>query len=225
VLLYRLLTGRLPYRIADPSPAGVASVIAHTQPEPSGLDAPLDAILSKALSKMPPAAIGPPRRWMRTWRAIWKDSGSARGSRAGSFGPRRPLRCFSAAGILGFGVLRAPRRPHQLIPFDAGVPNAMQPALSMTASGWRSPHLEKTGTHPDIWLKADAQRRSQARHRRRSRERRTFALARRPLAGIPFHTPPAGIYLQPSESGGAARLLVEGGRARAFRRMVSGSPI
>ena len=51
VLLYRLLTGRLPYRIADPSPAGVASAIAHTQPEPSRLDAPLDAILSKALSK------------------------------------------------------------------------------------------------------------------------------------------------------------------------------
>jgi hypothetical protein len=41
----------LPYRITDPSPAGVAQVIGRDQPEPSRLDAPLDAILSKALSK------------------------------------------------------------------------------------------------------------------------------------------------------------------------------
>src|SRR5580700_9421806 len=35
VLLYRLLTGRLPYQITDPSPAGVAKVIGGEQPEPS----------------------------------------------------------------------------------------------------------------------------------------------------------------------------------------------
>ena len=54
VLLYRLLTGRLPYRIADPSPAAVANVIARAQPEPPRLDAPLDAILAKALRKDAP---------------------------------------------------------------------------------------------------------------------------------------------------------------------------
>src|ERR1035438_3782429 len=47
VLLYRLLTGRPPYRLADHSD------ISHTEPEPSGLDAPFDAILSKALRKNP----------------------------------------------------------------------------------------------------------------------------------------------------------------------------
>jgi TolB-like protein len=53
VLLYRLLTGRPPYRLADHSAAAVANTISHTEPEPSGLDAPLDAILSKALRKNP----------------------------------------------------------------------------------------------------------------------------------------------------------------------------
>jgi serine/threonine protein kinase/Tfp pilus assembly protein PilF len=53
VLLYRLLTGRLPYRFASHSPAAVADTINHTEPEPSGLDGPLDAILSTALSKDP----------------------------------------------------------------------------------------------------------------------------------------------------------------------------
>src|ERR1700691_4996889 len=51
VLLYRLLAGRLPYQITDPSPAGVANVISHAQPDPPRLDAPVDAILSKALRK------------------------------------------------------------------------------------------------------------------------------------------------------------------------------
>jgi Tfp pilus assembly protein PilF len=58
VLLYRLLTGRLPYRITGASPAAVASAIARAQPEPTGLDAPLDAILSKALSKNPASRYG-----------------------------------------------------------------------------------------------------------------------------------------------------------------------
>jgi Tfp pilus assembly protein PilF len=53
VLLYRLLTGRMPYRIADASPAAMARAVARAEPEPSGLDAPLDAILSKALRKDP----------------------------------------------------------------------------------------------------------------------------------------------------------------------------
>jgi len=35
------------------------------------------------------------------------------------------------------------------------------------------------------------------------------------MAGISFHTPPAGIYLQPA-SGGPARLLTEGGRSPRF---------
>ena len=53
VLLYRLLTGRAPYRFNDYSPAAVAQTIHQTEPEASGLDAPLDAILSTALRKNP----------------------------------------------------------------------------------------------------------------------------------------------------------------------------
>jgi Tfp pilus assembly protein PilF len=58
VLLYRLLTGRLPYQITGASPAAVARVITRAQPEPSGLDAPLNAIVSKALSKNPASRYG-----------------------------------------------------------------------------------------------------------------------------------------------------------------------
>ena len=53
VLLYRLLTGRLPYPAKEASPAALAKIIARTQPSSSGLEAPLDAILMKALSKAP----------------------------------------------------------------------------------------------------------------------------------------------------------------------------
>jgi serine/threonine protein kinase/Tfp pilus assembly protein PilF len=58
ILLYRILTGRLPYRTADVSPAALADVITRAQPEPSGLDAPLDCILSKTLSKQPGGRYG-----------------------------------------------------------------------------------------------------------------------------------------------------------------------
>jgi serine/threonine protein kinase len=51
VLLYRLLTGRLPYQITDRSPVAVANVIAQAQPEQAKLDAPLDAIVGKALRR------------------------------------------------------------------------------------------------------------------------------------------------------------------------------
>ena len=53
VLLYRLLTGRPPYRFTDHSPAAIADRISHTEPEPSGLDQQLDAILLTALNKDP----------------------------------------------------------------------------------------------------------------------------------------------------------------------------
>ena len=53
VLLYRLTTGRPPYRFSDYSPAAVARRIRETEPEPSGLDRPLDAVISVAMSKSP----------------------------------------------------------------------------------------------------------------------------------------------------------------------------
>jgi TolB-like protein len=53
ILLYRLLAGRAPYHLTDHSCAAIADAIAQTEPEPSGLDRPLDAILSKALRKNP----------------------------------------------------------------------------------------------------------------------------------------------------------------------------
>jgi eukaryotic-like serine/threonine-protein kinase len=53
VLFYRLLTGRAPYSFPDHSPAAIADRISRTEPEASGLDAPLDAVLLTALSKTP----------------------------------------------------------------------------------------------------------------------------------------------------------------------------
>ncbi len=214
VLLYRLLTGRLPYRIADPSPAGVAKFIAGAQPEPSRLDAPLDAIVSKALSKDAKA---------RYQSAMEMDADLARYLEGQRVRARKPRTKFwsavaaglviSAAGILGWRVLRVPS--HQLIPFDAGVPNAMQPALSSDGKWLAFAAPAKDGTHPDIWLKT-----------------MPGGTAKRVTAGdaandepslspggrwLAFHSAraPAGIYLQPA-SGALTRLLVEGGRSPRF---------
>jgi serine/threonine protein kinase len=53
VLLYRMLTGRTPYVFTDYSPAAIVEKIGHSDPAPSGLESPLDAILSTALRKNP----------------------------------------------------------------------------------------------------------------------------------------------------------------------------
>ena len=50
VLLYRLLTGRLPHRIDCPPAASAANAGADERLEPPRLDAPLEAIVAKALS-------------------------------------------------------------------------------------------------------------------------------------------------------------------------------
>jgi TolB-like protein/Tfp pilus assembly protein PilF len=51
--LYRLLTGRAPYQFTDHSPAAVANRITDAKPDPSGLEAPLDAIVTASLNKDP----------------------------------------------------------------------------------------------------------------------------------------------------------------------------
>ena len=222
VLLYRLLTGRLPYRIAGSSPADVARVVAHAQPEPSGLDAPLDAVLSKALRK---EAAG------RYQSAAEMDADLARyleGQRVRARKPRKKFRTalaagvvIFAAGVLGWRAVRAPDTAHQLIPFDAGVPNAMQPALSPDGK-WLAfaafPSAGEEGAHPDIWLKPmpnGAARRVTADGA--VNDEPSLSPEGRWLA---FHSTrsPAGIYLQPLQpaAGGVARLLVEGGRVPRF---------
>ena len=220
VLLYRLLTGRLPYRIADPSPAAVAKVIARAQPEPPRLDAPLDAILSKALRK---DAAG------RYQSAAEMDADLARyleGQRVRARKPRKKVwtavaavLTISAAGILGFRVLRVPRGAHELVPFDAGVPNAMQPALSRDGNWLAFASPGEDGPHPDIWLKPmpnGAPKRITGGEA--SNDEPSLSPDGRWLA---FHSTrqPAGIYLQPgvpSGSGGTARLLAKGGRVPRF---------
>jgi Tol biopolymer transport system component len=221
VLLYRLLTGRLPYQIADASPAAVAHAIARAQPEPSGLEAPLDAILSKALSK---DAAG------RYPSAAEMDADLARyleGQRVRARKPRQKLwtalaagLVVFAAGVLGWRALRAPDAARELIPFDAGVPNAMQPALSSDGKWLAFAALPLSGegrAHSDIWLKPmpnGAARRVTS----------GGAVNDEPsLSGdgrwLAFHSTrqPAGIYLQPLQpAGGAPRLLVEGGRGPRF---------
>jgi Tol biopolymer transport system component len=220
VLLYRLLTGRLPYRIADPSPAAVAKVIARAQPEPPQLNAPLDAILAKALRK---DAAG------RYQSAPEMDADLARYLEGQRVRARKPHKSFwvamaavliiSAAALLGFRLLRAPPGAYPLAPFDAGVPNAMQPSLSRDGHWLAFASSGNGGARPDIWLK-----------------RMPNGAARRVTGGeavndepslspdgrwLAFHSArqPAGIYLQsaaPSADGGPARLLVAGGRVPRF---------
>jgi dipeptidyl aminopeptidase/acylaminoacyl peptidase len=225
VLLYRLLTGRLPYRIADASPAAVAQAITRAQPEPSGLDAPLDAILSKALRK--DAAD-------RYKSAAEMDADLARYLGGQRVQARKPRKRFwsalavglviLAAGIPGTRLLR--HSAHELMPFDAGVPNAMQPALSSDGK-WLAfaafPSAGEEGAHPDIWIQPmpnGAARRVTAGGA--TNDEPSLSPDGRWLA---FHSArqPAGIYLQPllqrgvpSGSGAAPRLLVEGGRAPRF---------
>jgi len=214
VLLYRLLTGRLPYQITDPSPAGTAKVIGYEQPEPSRLHAPLDAILSKALSK---DAAG------RYQSATEMDADLARYLEGQRVRARKPRKKFwiemavvlavAAAGILGWRVRPVPS--HQLIPFDAGVPNAMQPALSSDGKWLAFASPGKDGTHPDIWVKPLP---NGAAKRVAPGDAANDEPALSPDGRwLAFHSmrAPAGIYLQPA-SGGAARLLMGGGRSPRF---------
>ena len=218
VLLYRLLTGRLPYQIADPSPACVANVIGREQPAASRLEAPLDAILSKALSK---DAAG------RYQSATEMDADLARyleGQRVRARKPRKKVwmamavvPAIAVTAVLGWQIRRAPS--HQLIPFDAGVPNAMQPSLSSDGKWLAFASPGKDGTHPEIWVKPmpnGAAKRVAAGDA--ANDEPSLSPDGRWLA---FHSAraPAGIYLQPgapSSSGGAARLLIEGGRSPRF---------
>jgi serine/threonine protein kinase len=220
VLFYRLLTGRLPYRVAGPSPAGAATTFAHAQVEPSGLEAPLDAILAKALRKNIAG---------RYSSAAEMDADLARyldGARVHARKPRG--KTWIAAALLAAALLavaaavggaaylwRAPNAARYLLPFDAGVPNATQPALSHDGQWLAFASPGETGSRPDIWLK-----------------RMPKGAARRVTGGgaandepalspdgqwLAFHStgPPDGIYLQPA-SGGAARLLVAGARVPRY---------
>jgi dipeptidyl aminopeptidase/acylaminoacyl peptidase len=207
MLLYRLLTGRLP------------GIIAHAQPEPSGLDARLDAILTKALSR---------NAAERYQSAAEMDADLARYLEGGRVRARRPRRKFWAAAAAAIAVASvvclvyvwlAPNHGRAFLPFDTGVPNAMQPALSSDGKWLAFASAGEGGARPDIWLK-----------------RMPNGVAQRLTAGegandepslspdghwLAFHSTrqPAGIYLQPatpSGYGSAARLLVAGGRAPRF---------
>jgi dipeptidyl aminopeptidase/acylaminoacyl peptidase len=218
-LLYRLLTGRLPHASAGPSPAGVAKVIAQAQPEPPRLDAQLYAILEKALAK---TAAG------RYRSAAEMDADLSRyleGERVRARKPR--MKFWAAAGALlalcavvwlSAYLWRAPDRARALVPFDAGVPNAMRPALSADGKWLAFAAPGESGPRPDIWLK---QMPKGAAKRVTGGAGANDEPALSPDGQwLAFHSTrqPAGIYLQaaaPAGSGGA-RLLVAGGRAPRF---------
>jgi len=217
VLLYRLLTGRLPYRMADLSPAGVANVIAHAQPEAPRLNAPVDAILAKALSK---DAAG------RYRSAAEMDADLVRYLGGERVHARKPHKKFwaamtavllTSAGLLGFRLLRAPEGAGELRPFDVGVANAMQPALSRDGK-WLAFAAASAGeavTHPDIWLKPMP---NGAPKRVTGGEAANDEPAISPDGRrLAFHStrPPAGVYGQPA-AGGTAILLAGGGRSPRF---------
>ena len=161
VLLYRLLTGRHPYRFTDCSPSAVAHTINYTEPEASGLDRPLDAILAKALRKNAPE---------RYASAAEMDADLARYLEGQPVRARRPRKLgtialvagamvLSAVAILGwrFGAGRVAPRPSASIAvlpftnvgenpgnqyFSDGVPSEITDALThfhglrVTARSW-----------------------------------------------------------------------------------------
>ena len=115
VLFYRLLTGRPPYRFTDYSAGAVAQTINHTEPESSGLDRPLDAILLKALRK------NPEERYLSAAEmdadlARYLEGRPVRARRPRKFGPVAVLAgviTVSAAACIAwrFGVPTAASRP------------------------------------------------------------------------------------------------------------------
>jgi len=213
VLLYRLLTGRLPYRITDPSPAAAAKAIAGAQPEASGLEAPLAAILAKALRKDSAD---------RYQSAAEMDADLGRyleGQRVHAPPPRGKYWAALAAVMVGAGailmmLLRAPPNAGALVPFDPGVPNAMQPALSRDGKWLAFASRGAQGTRPDIWMKPMPRG---APRRVTTGEANDEPSLSPDGAWLAFHSTraPAGVYVQPA-GGGAARLLAEGGRSPRF---------
>jgi len=118
VLLYRLLTGRPPYELADHSPAALTHTISGVNPEPSGLEGPLDAILSAALNKNPeqryasaaemdadlgrylegaPVRARRPRKW--AWIAVMAAASVLCAAAAGWFSFRRKAEALPAPSI------------------------------------------------------------------------------------------------------------------------------
>jgi len=217
VLLYRLLTGRLPYQITDTSPAGIARVVTQAQPEPPRLDARLDAILLKALSKDAASRYQSAEEMDADLvRYLEGERVRARKSHKKSWTVVSAVLAISAVGLFGLRALRAPLNAHPLVPFDAGVPNAMQPALSADGKWLAFAASGEDGGHPYIWLKAIP---NGAATRVTSGEAANDEPSLSPDGRwLAFHSTgqPAGIYLQPSRSSGAARLLVEGGRAPRY---------
>ncbi len=191
----------------------MAQAIARTQPEPSGLDAPLDAILAKALSK--DAAD-------RYQSAAELDGDLVRYLEGRKVGARRPrgmawraiavALAVAALAILAILWLRWARPSdsgHELAAFDAGAPNAMQPALSADGK-WLA-----FASGGDIWLKPmpdGAARR--ATHGGAANDEPAVSPDGQWLA---YHSTrrPEGVYLQ-NAANGEARLLVEGGRSPRF---------
>ena len=220
VLLYRLLTGRLPYRISELSRSGIARMVERAQPDRSGLNGPLDAILSKALSKNA-AARYPSARDMDADLARYLE-----GQRVHARKPRRKLwaalaaaMALCACGVLAVRLLRVPQHTAALGPFNAGVPNPMEPALSFDGKWLAFASARDAGAHSDIWLK-----RMPGGPARRVTD--VDAVNDEPSLSpdgrwLAFHSTraPAGIYLQPvlpAGSGGPAKLLAAGGRVPRF---------
>jgi eukaryotic-like serine/threonine-protein kinase len=96
VLLYRLLTGRPPYRFSEYSPQAIAETISRADPEPSGLDRSLDAILSSALRKRPEE---------RYASAAAMDADLARYLAGQAVRARRPRKLVKIAGVSAAMVL------------------------------------------------------------------------------------------------------------------------
>jgi len=175
VLFYRLLTGRPPYRFTDYSASAVAQTINHTEPESSGLDRPLDAILLKALRKNPEERYSSAAE-MDADLARYLEGQPVRARRPRKLGPIAivaGLIALSAAAVIDwrFGVRTAAPRPSASIAvlpftnvggnpdnqyFSDGVPSEITDTLThfkglrVTARSWAFQFRGKENDPRDI---------------------------------------------------------------------------
>jgi len=201
VLLYRLLTGRLPLQ---------------TPPEPPRLGAPLDAILAKALSRNAADRYASAAE-MGADLARYLAGGRVRAHRSrGKLWAAVCAALVGGAGFWAFEYVRPARgHDHVLVPFDAGLPDAAQPSLSYDGKWLAFVSRDGQGARTGIWLKRMPQG---APRRVTPADSSNDEPALSPDGQwLSFHStrPPPGIYLQPA-TGGAVRLLAPGGRAPRF---------
>ncbi len=179
VLLYRLLTGSLPYRFETAEPDGVRQVISEQEPERPGLGGDLDAIVLKTLAKEPESRYSSVeqladdiRRYLKGLPVLAREPTFL--YRAGKFVGRHRLSLAAAAIVvlLGCGLILAQAREIAQVR-RLSISGASPPRSSV--SSVRRRHRIRSRLPPRLRLRRSWLRRSRL---PRSRCRRTADLRR-----------------------------------------------